>query len=299
MYVHLHAFKDLFSSDIRMLLNVILTLAALIPVSFEQCRCGNCVNGSKVCMYTGSARETPHDMVCIKANLSTLGNPDPTAFQMKPNLTSVMMSGVILYKLHNDTFYGSTNLEFICIHDTMLTALPSGIFQGLYNVKHIVLKQNQLGSLPADIFHGLIILECLDLSSNKLYVVRDTMLSGLASLKRLSLSKNNISHLPDVFKGTPDLEALYLSENKLTLISHQIIRNLMNLKILDLSSNLIEHLPSTLYEDLSSIRSLNLHDNQLRTMPVLPDLTSSCTRDGTEATPGTHSHTLSITFSPV
>ncbi|XVF65156.1 hypothetical protein PTKIN_Ptkin09bG0224000 [Pterospermum kingtungense] len=157
------------------------------------------------------------------------------------------------------------------LHDTILSSLSQ-----LSSLKHLYLASNSFsGSNHEKGFQWLSRLhnlETLDLNGNSLKNNIMFHTGSLSSLKTLSLSENNLKgmvHLNELNNLTK-LKNLDLSGNgieRLRPISNQGKEigqlRLTNLEVLDLSDNLLRNNTFAFISGLSSLKSLNMAENQL------------------------------------
>ncbi|KAL6263718.1 hypothetical protein P5V15_003804 [Pogonomyrmex californicus] len=118
--------------------------------------------------------------------------------------------------------------------------LPDHIFAKNKQLTHLYLNANNLERVNASTFEGLVKLQVLDLSVNNLGEVHRIAFQDNIDLRILNLSYNSLRRFPD-------LSSLVTS--------------------MDLSFNLINHFNENSLEDMPRIRSLNLKDNHLQSLP--------------------------------
>lgn len=133
-------------------------------------------------------------------------------------------------------FLEATTLKYLDMEKNFLDELPSN-FDSLNNLKHLKLNSNQLNSLPSS-FVNLKNLETLNLSSNYFNSYPDPI-SELVNLKDLDLSYNDLQFLPKSIKNLKKLAKLNLCTNKLSKKLPDFFNELSSLKRLDIRYNYI------------------------------------------------------------
>lgn len=118
--------------------------------------------------------------------------------------------------------------------------LPDRIFAKNKQLTHLYLNANNLERLNASTFEGLVKLQVLDLSANIFGEVNRLAFRDNIDLRVVNLSYNSLHRFPD-------LSSLVTT--------------------LDLSFNLINRFRADSLEDMPRIRSLNLKDNHLQSLP--------------------------------
>lgn len=118
--------------------------------------------------------------------------------------------------------------------------LPDRIFAKNKQLTQLYLNANSLERLNASTFEGLVKLQVLDLSANSFEDVHTLAFRDNIDLRILNLSYNSLHRFPD-------LSSLVTT--------------------LDLSFNLISRMRADSLEEMPRIRSLNLKDNHLQSLP--------------------------------
>ncbi|GAA6050909.1 hypothetical protein JCM3770_002529 [Rhodotorula araucariae] len=111
-------------------------------------------------------------------------------------------------------------------------------------------------------------LRSLFLGKNKITKIEN--LDGLTGLRTLSIQSNRLTKIEGLDALT-ELEELYLSHNGLTRIEG--LRKLTKLTTLDVGHNKIEDVSAEELAPLVELEELWANDNQLRTIPSLPEST--------------------------
>ncbi|XP_018432379.1 PREDICTED: leucine-rich repeat-containing protein 40 isoform X2 [Nanorana parkeri] len=177
------------------------------------------------------------------------------------------------------------NLQRLNISHNKLKSLPEELAQ-LQNIKNLLLHHNQLEEVPNSLGQ-LIALEELDFSNNNLRSV-SSCLGALTNLTRLNLSNNKLKVLPPEISrmkslrqldctsnlledippslaGMDCLEQLFLRQNKLTFLPQ--LPNCKLLKDLHVGNNQINTVSAQHLTHLTSLCTLELRDNKLKSLP--------------------------------
>jgi len=136
--------------------------------------------------------------------------------------------------------HGLPSLTQARLSRNTIRLLPDRIFTKNKQLTHLYLNANNLERLNASTFEGLVKLQVLDLSANGLEEIETLAFQDSIDLRFLNLSYNSLYRFPD-------LSSLVTT--------------------LDLSFNLISHFRANSLEEMPRIRSLNLKDNHLQSLP--------------------------------
>ncbi len=128
--------------------------------------------------------------------------------------------------------------------------------------------------LHADDFSGLSSLRELNLASNQLTRLPEGIFSGLGTLERLTLNFNPLESLSQhLFSGLGSLKELNLVQisnphgTAIAPLPEGVFQELSSLKNLDMSSNRLTALPERIFAGLSSLEKLDLNFNSLESLP--------------------------------
>ncbi|KAM9318688.1 immunoglobulin superfamily member 10 [Pholidichthys leucotaenia] len=161
-----------------------------------------------------------------------------------------------------------------------LTAVPDTIQPA---VERINLGYNSITMLRENDLSGLEHLKILLLHSNTIHSIEDRVFKDLKSLQILKISYNKVKKInKDTFRGLDSLLRLHIDHNHIDFINPEAFYGLNNLELVSLEGNHIQQLHSDTFVTLrhsqvfkvSSIRSIDLSDNLLTTLPK--DVFSAC-----------------------
>ena len=170
--------------------------------------------------------------------------------------------------------------------------METGAFNGLSKLTELRLTNNNLTSLTPGVFDQLPRLRALRLSWNALTELKPGLFGQLPRLFYLDLDENALTELkPGLFdwKRLPWLGFLNLENNRLTrmapgtfdgaiLVSLDLQGNSLKLapgafdglqvRFLSLQGNAMTKLPGGVFDGLSGLKTLRLHDNRLTALPA-------------------------------
>lgn len=173
--------------------------------------------------------------------------PDP--FSEVPNLKKLSLSQNDLTEITPDLFTKIRALEDLDLSYNKLADFNTLDFKSLAHVRRLNLQSNQLKKIPVRALEPMSALEDLDLSKNGIYDVLLQRVDGntMKGLKRLNLNGNRIrSIVRDSFPVDNSIE------------------------LLDLSNNVIEIVESEAFSTCTSLRELNLAQNNITFTFALP-----------------------------
>ncbi|XP_048006020.1 uncharacterized protein LOC125241533 [Leguminivora glycinivorella] len=219
------------------------------------------------------------------------------------NLTNVVLSNVPLdTRLESglSSWLKGSTLKELRLQSCKLTELPSSMFDGA-NITKVILTYNNLTSLPNGVFFPLQWLRELDLSNNRLNGANLAQsVAPLIRLQTLMANNNPLGSLCGEARNTfirlyanlpQSLRHLELRKTGATRICYDWTYN-SELMHIDLSYNEIGDLT---FDELEMKRNLhktagepvwlNLSNNSLRVIEVLPSDVQQCTEDAS-STPG-------------
>ena len=214
----------------------------------------------------------PVETVKLDLGNNRLTQIDVDLFTGLAHLTYLSISNNRLPELPVGLFRGLTNLLELWLNHNELITLPNSLFWPMGNLSILSLQYNQLISLDEDIFNGLAYLTSLRLYGNYLTTLPSTLFRGLGQLEKLYLLRNQLATLDEsVFNGLISLKWLYLGENKFTTLPNCLFKGLpllQKLDVLSLNRNQLATLNESIFDELTSLSYLELHNNILISLPI-------------------------------
>ncbi|XP_023944560.2 leucine-rich repeats and immunoglobulin-like domains protein sma-10 [Bicyclus anynana] len=186
--------------------------------------------------------------------------PDP--FNDVPNLKRLSFTQNELAELTPDLFTKVHALEELDLSFNKIGDLNPLDFKHLHHVKRLNLQSNLLKKIPVEALQPLALLEDLDLSKNGIHdlLLRRTESTTLKGIKRLNLSGNRIrSIVKDSFPEENNIELLDLSNNIIEVVEEDSLLSCTSLRELNLAQNNITFtfaLPPTLQIAILKINTL-------------------------------------------
>ncbi len=159
------------------------------------------------------------------------------------------------------------SLQYLNLSHNELEDLPEDAFAGLDHLQELHLADNSIRSLPCGLLRPLTALTSLDLRYNQIYSFDTHALGALRKLITLNLAKNPLGTLPEnSFDSNTLLEEIDLHGCKLSYLPRRLITRLTSLKRLNLAENdlnLDKQLPSLSEAFFHIKRVLTTSDKQL------------------------------------
>ncbi|XP_062537568.1 chaoptin [Armigeres subalbatus] len=203
----------------------------------------------------------------------------------------------ILEMAHNNLKYLPDNLllqdglERLDLSHNQFTKIPATSLSNLAALAlcDLDLSHNHIGAIHSvDLSNKFRSLSVLDLSDNRLVRLEDAAFATLPRLSLLDLSHNyelelmgkafvglenslielrleniSLTAVPEI--SNPSLRVLKLSHNRLPFIPPELANNMSSLRVLDLSENDLMHVP-LITHSLHNLKSLSLAGNPITTM---------------------------------
>ncbi|XP_047507233.1 toll-like receptor 3 [Pieris napi] len=186
----------------------------------------------------------------------------PNPFSDVPNLKILSFSQNDLAELTSDLFTNVKSLEDLDLSYNKLTRISPLDFKNVQRLKKLNLQSNSLRKFPVEALQSMNVLEDLDLSKNGIIdvLLRRAVTDGLKGVKRLNLSGNRIrSIVKDSFPEDNNIELLDLSNNVIEVIEEEAFLTCTSLRELNLAQNNITFtfaLPPTLQIAILRINTL-------------------------------------------
>ncbi|GAB1861234.1 Rac GTPase-activating protein 1 [Camponotus japonicus] len=160
------------------------------------------------------------------------------------------------------------NLRYLSVSRNEIDFINSNTFENTNKLVYLNLSANKITRFYSGTFVKLQSLRLLDLSFNKLEEVPQISSETIISI--LFLNCNNIkSIISNAFVQMPKLIKLLLGGNQISKINVKAFAQLSLLEILDLSRNKLNFLPEGWSEFLTSLKYLNLNDNEFTSLEYL------------------------------
>ncbi|XP_070674497.1 probable LRR receptor-like serine/threonine-protein kinase At3g47570 [Malus domestica] len=221
-------------------------------------------SNSDICNWVGVTCGALHHRVTA-LNLPYMG----LAGVIPPHLGN--LSFLVELGLKNNSFHGPLPQELSCLrrlktidfaNNNFMGTIPSW-FGSFPKLQTFILWGNGFsGFIPAAIFN-LSALEEIDLSSNQLSGSIPREIGNLTMVKRIILDDNKFEELPNEIGSLGQLEELFVQYNALKGSAFVPALNISSLTTLSLfGNNMSGSLPDNICEHLSSVRRINLGQNQ-------------------------------------
>ncbi|XP_045771779.1 leucine-rich repeat-containing G-protein coupled receptor 5-like [Maniola jurtina] len=186
--------------------------------------------------------------------------PDPLSDV--PSLKKLSFTQNELTEITPDLFTKAEGLEDVDLSFNKIAELNPLDFKYLHHVKRLNLQSNLLRKIPVEALQPMTMLEDLDLSKNGIHdlLLRRTESGTLRGIRRLNLNGNRIrSIVKDSFPEDNNIELLDLSNNIIEVIEEDALLSCTSLRELNLAQNNITFtfaLPSTLQIAILKINTL-------------------------------------------
>lgn len=225
---------------------------------------------------------------CVGVGLNVLPilfNPRLRRLNLAHNLLTSIGQGLVFFERleeldlsHNMlTFLGTDSLEEqrrlreLRLAHNNLTSLAPGAFRGLQHLGLLDLSYNGLNEVPEGVLADTPRLTVLLLAHNRLHVLAQGTFTGVThSLRLVDLCDNFFREVPsDALSHLQSLKSLHLCRNRLTRIeTHSLTTRALS--SLSLETNNIDLMSQDAFHQLQQLSQLNVKDNLLSEMPLLP-----------------------------
>lgn len=157
------------------------------------------------------------------------------------------------------------NLQHLSVSGNQINFIESNAFANTNELVYLNLSTNKITHFKSEIFVKLQSLKLLDLNFNELEEIPQISSETIISI--LFLNYNNIKKIiANAFVQMPKLTKLFLGGNQISEIHVEAFNQHSLLEILDLSTNKLSFLPEGWSEFLTSLKYLNLNDNQITSL---------------------------------
>mmetsp|Transcript_19219 Transcript_19219/g.47141 ORF Transcript_19219/g.47141 Transcript_19219/m.47141 type:complete len:382 (+) Transcript_19219:141-1286(+) len=189
--------------------------------------------------------------------------PGDLIIKFAPTLRSLTLWNNLLVALPPEIVL-CTNLTELKVGNNHIPILPEklGSMQSLLKFDA---SGNRITELPRTLSH-LQELTLLDLSRNKLPACEDDNLWTLTNVTKLSIAGNLLSKIPLAVACLTDLRILNAGANQITELEPDLVK-LPYLEELHLADNLIRHLPGPCWRYATNLKTLDLCNNCLASLP--------------------------------
>ncbi|XP_048481540.1 uncharacterized protein LOC119694317 [Plutella xylostella] len=161
----------------------------------------------------------------------------------------------------------STDIQILDLAENDLYEISRHAFDDvrLNNLKKLILKDCKLLNIHKDGLSGLVIMIEIDLSKNDLKTIHPDTFKETSKIRWIFLNDNRIEKLDDgLFNNLPFLQKVYLHNNHIMQIGVKTFMNVPKLNHLRLDGNKLEHLKTDTLGALTSLSTLDVHDNPWR-----------------------------------
>ncbi|XP_041978422.1 leucine-rich repeat-containing G-protein coupled receptor 5-like [Aricia agestis] len=200
--------------------------------------------------------------------ISTLGKLPPNS-----QLETLKFSGNAIKTYWPDPFREVPNLKKLSFYQNELTEITPDLFTNLEGLEDLDLSYNKISQFNPLDFKLLHRVRRFNLQSNVLKKIPFEALKPMVALEDLDLSKNGIYDVllrrvnSDVLKN---LKRLNLNGNRIRSISKESFPEDNVIELLDISNNIIEVIEEDSFLSCTSLRELNLAQNNITFTFALP-----------------------------
>lgn len=199
-------------------------------------------------------------------------------FGRMQGLAEISIANCKLLRLPGNAFEGLRGLKTLRIRSmngewgpARELDLSLGAFNGLRELHTLDLAYNNIRKIPSDLFCALENIISLNLTRNKIKFVDELGFGHKcgSTLQTIDLSYNDIMSLPadSEILHLRRLTQLFLQNNKISELPADVFNDLLSLKLVNLSDNGITYLPDGLFHNSREIREIYMQNNELETLP--------------------------------
>ncbi|TNN40597.1 Chondroadherin [Liparis tanakae] len=224
---------------------------------------------------------------------NNLGAIPTGAFGDSKGLISLHMQHCQLREIGSQAFKGLKKLIYLYLSHNDITSIKPGAFDDLSELTYLYLDGNQIGELARGIFSPMINLFILQLNDNKLRELRPGTFAGAKDLRWLHMSGNELTTLqPGSLDDVENLAILHLDRNRMSSYPIAAMSKLRVVEELALGRNPMRTIPDLAFQSfgrymeklqldgmgleklsdgafagVTAVKSLNLDNNKLRSLP--------------------------------
>ncbi|CAH1797113.1 unnamed protein product [Owenia fusiformis] len=193
------------------------------------------------------------------------------AFSPLTDLNELDLSLNKIHSIAKDSFQGLNKLRVLRLQHNKLSALDMSTFDDLYTIQSLSLNDNLLLDIDEYLLVNTGDLVELDLSNNNIAFLHDNFFYMATYMRILRLNRalksTKHSNWRKLLKNMIHLETLLIQDNEITSIQVDSFQNLASLRYVDISGNKLEVLPVGLFDGpTSTIESINANSNLIKTI---------------------------------
>jgi len=223
------------------------------------------------------------DIQKLDLSFNNITNIGSTMFNKMTGLTSLILKGNGIKKIHLTAFFSLKNLRQIDLSFNELEQVSASLFLGNRELDIIRLNDNyRLKSLPLEGFaceSGKFNVYLFDLQNCDISELGDDTFKNMPRMTTLNLAWNNIESLsPEFFGNMTKLIELNLSNNVITELGNLTFLNNRNLKKLNLAGNPLIKISPRMFLPLKDLTELDISNCDLAEIwsePMSSDLALS------------------------
>jgi Leucine-rich repeat (LRR) protein len=192
----------------------------------------------------------------------------PGIFDGLPALEELSLRDNRIEVIDPDVFVNVDTVEFLYLSNNDIEVVQSGALAGMSSLRYLTLHSNRIGEIEPGAFAGLPALEFLGLSGSW-FDDHTFPVAGLdgASAKSIDLSSSSIWFLPETITGLDELETLVLNNNHFIELTEGLFEELGSLKRLELARGKLATIEPGSFDGLTSLEHLDLRHNQIEALP--------------------------------
>jgi len=225
----------------------------------------DCVSLDKLAVrrFTGIVDNRESRIRYITISNRGIQNIERKTFSDLPNLKHLNLSHNEISQLQGDTFEDLSHLKQLSLSHNYLSKIEKEVFSHLTSLEILILDQNLLEDING-VFMVLVSLKYISLVNNNVKWFDVAFFPK--SVHMINIGHNSIEEIGNYYKMFEDfsLSSLDVSHNNIGRLEAQIF--VESLQEINLEGNKISKIAAGTFSDLSSLRSVNLRNNLLRTV---------------------------------